>query len=170
MLQLDQLQTLKGTKFNLYVFVRFAPSWFLTFFVVRRRRRNDITIYSLDMHPSDGYTFIAASGLGDVRQFDMRMIRAFSANAYVNIYKNWEIPGENHPCTGCSFSASGDEVVATFLNDFIYLFDARRNYEKEYNITKETAEMITTRAVAKNSRVRIPKVPEDQWFVLSILK
>lgn len=129
----------------------------------RRRRRSDATVYCVEMHPSDGQTFIASSGLGDVRLFDIRMIRAFSADSYVNIFRNWELPAETHPATGCAFSSDGTEIVATFLNDFIYTFDVTRNYEREYNLTGEVAAKLAARAEESRSKARIPKVPEQEW-------
>eukprot|EP01122_Echinamoeba_exundans_P004322 TRINITY_DN1433_c0_g1_i1.p1 TRINITY_DN1433_c0_g1~~TRINITY_DN1433_c0_g1_i1.p1 ORF type:complete len:388 (+),score=55.43 TRINITY_DN1433_c0_g1_i1:815-1978(+) len=122
----------------------------------------DTTVYCVDMHPSDGYSFIASSALGDVRLFDLRMIRAFHANSYVNIFKNWELPGEAHPVTGCAFSHDGSEVVATILSDYIYTFDTRKNFEQEYGLNGQKGEKLSSWAAARQSRQRIPKVPEEE--------
>jgi WD40 repeat protein len=116
------------------------------------------------MHPNDGYSFIASSALGDVRLYDLRMIRAFHANSYVNVFKNWELPGDAHPITGCAFSQDGSEVVATILNDFIYTFDVRKNYEQEYGLNGQKGEKISSWAAARKSRLRIPKVAEEEWY------
>jgi hypothetical protein len=37
----------------------------------------------------------------------------------------------SYEVTGCVFSADGTEIVATLLNDYIYVFDVNRNYLNE---------------------------------------
>ncbi|KAN0034068.1 hypothetical protein ACTFIV_000551 [Dictyostelium citrinum] len=93
------------------------------------------TIFSVEYHPYDGYSFITASSDGTVRLFDQRMIPNYSSDSFVNIYRNIEtpFPSENE-ATGCAFSKNGNEIVVTYLNDNVYLYDLKKNYSKEYSL------------------------------------
>jgi WD40 repeat protein len=102
-------------------------------------RRYGYDLYSVDIHPLNGNQIIVGSAMGDVRLFDIRKIADYNALDYVNIYKNVtlkgnEVQSESNDVTGCQFSYNGKQIVATFLNDLIYVFDTEQNYSKEYNI------------------------------------
>ncbi|KAM9961690.1 hypothetical protein ACTFIR_004548 [Dictyostelium discoideum] len=93
------------------------------------------TIFSVEYHPFDGYSFITASSDGTVRLFDQRMIPNHSSESFVNIYRNIEAPFPSEDeATGCAFSKNGNEIVVTYLNDNIYLYDLKKNYSKEYSL------------------------------------
>jgi len=101
----------------------------------RRRIPSSVTLYSVDFHPYDGNTFIVGSVDGNVRHFDLRMITDYSPDSYTNIYRNLKITSHpNCEVTGSVFSRSGSEIVATSLNDYIYLYDTAKNFAKEYHV------------------------------------
>jgi len=103
--------------------------------VSRRRRLASSTLFSVDFHP-DGYHFIVGSAFGNVRLYDLRkIIEQNPAKSYLNIYRNMEIQYPNsNEITGCVFSKDGTEIVATALNNFIYVFDVNTNYAQLYNM------------------------------------
>jgi len=94
------------------------------------------TLFSVDMHPFDGHSFIVGSQDGKVRLFDLRMLRDHSSSSsYVNIYGNPRTcDGAPNEITGCVFSRDGTEIVGSYLNDFIYVWDVSMNFEKEFGI------------------------------------
>jgi len=57
------------------------------------------------------------------------------AKSYINVYRNFDLqyPTSNE-ITGCVFSKDGTEIVATALNNFIYVFDVNTNFAKLYNM------------------------------------
>jgi len=104
-----------------------------------RRITSEVSLFSVDFHPTDGHSFIVGSGFGDVRLYDLRKIETNPAKCYVNMYRNWDIP---YPCfgyeiTGCVFSKNGSEIVATALEDYIYVFDTNTNFAKIYNLNND---------------------------------
>jgi len=84
------------------------------------------TLYQVDFHPRDGNTFIVSSALGDVRKYDMRMTSQ-DPMGYTAIFVADEHIASRCEVTGCRFSKDGSEIVATYLNNHIYVFDANHS-------------------------------------------
>lgn len=86
-------------------------------------------LYSVEFHPTDPYAFIVSSeGDGNVRRFDLRYIREAMPASYTNIYRNTACT-EPIQCMGCTYSARGDLVAASYLGtEDIYCFDADAHY------------------------------------------
>ncbi|EGG21339.1 WD40 repeat-containing protein [Cavenderia fasciculata] len=98
-------------------------------------KKQSTTIFTVEFHPNDGYSFITSSSDGSVRLFDLRLIQDYSSNSFVNIYRNLHKPWPTvNECTGCVFSKDGTEILATYLSDDIYLYDIQRNVCKELNL------------------------------------
>ncbi|GAM16923.1 hypothetical protein SAMD00019534_000980 [Acytostelium subglobosum LB1] len=79
------------------------------------------TVFSVDYHPLDGYTFATATSDGAVRLFE-------------NLRKPLQNDGSSYETTGCVFSNNGDELLATNSSDSLYLYDVKRNFAKEFNL------------------------------------
>jgi WD40 repeat protein len=87
-------------------------------------------LYSVNWHPINEFLFIVSSSAGDVRLFDMRKIDVNPNNCYVNIYS---FNAKLADISGCAFSKDGTEIIATCLDDNIYLFDTDANFEEYYD-------------------------------------
>lgn len=112
----------------------FRDSLVLDYRLDKLNRHNKVpTLYSVDFHP-DGNRFIVGSSIGDVRLFDLRKIVDNPSKSCINIYKNYNIRPNQTEISGCVFSRDGSEIVATALNDFIYVWDIDKDYSKELNL------------------------------------
>jgi len=129
--------------------------------VSRPRRLSSPTLFSVDIHP-DGNRFIVGSAFGNVRLYDLRKIIEHNpAKSYINIYSNCENQ-PNHrylsnEITGCVFSKDGSEIVATQLNNFIYVFDVETNYSKVYNLDYFTTQPSNKRPKRRVSQETKPE-------------
>lgn len=86
-----------------------------------------VNLFSVDFHPRISNQFIVSSSLGDVRLFDLRMIRNYDSNCCVNKYTD----SYRMPMTGCKFSYDGSQIISTKLDKDIYLFDTQRKNGKK---------------------------------------
>jgi WD40 repeat protein len=81
-------------------------------------------LFDIDFHPEDGFSFVVGEAFGNARLFDLRKISNCNpSESFVNVYRNINSKFGNYEVTGCVFSNDGSEVVATYHNDSIYVFD-----------------------------------------------
>jgi len=92
------------------------------------------TLYSIDIHPLTGNQIIVSSSEGEVRSFDIRRVdRNKSSDSYVRVYNALENQASKKgycDVTGCRYSYDGSEIVATYLGEYIYLFDTEEGASK----------------------------------------
>lgn len=105
------------------------------------RARSTTVLYSVNWHPTNENLFIVSSSTGDVRLFDRRKMDHNPNKCYVNIYS---FNAKLADISGCAFSKDGTEILATCLDDNIYLFDIDANFEEFYDYRTGRPKSMTT--------------------------
>ena len=77
------------------------------------------SVYAVDWNRSKGYEFVAASGWGDLRVFDIRRGDGQVANDWRLLFKG----RDRDEVTGCAWSKDGRRLVGTWLNGSAYTFN-----------------------------------------------
>lgn len=91
-----------------------------------KQMRPFITLFDVCFHPKDPFKFVVASSAGDVRMFDLRMIREYDPSSHINIYRSDLHEDE---ITGCGFSTDGNEIITSRIDNDLYLYDTNMNFE-----------------------------------------
>jgi WD40 repeat protein len=76
-------------------------------------------VYAVDWNRRTGTEFVAASGWGDLRVYDIRKGDSLVAGAFVRLFKGLD----SHEATGCAWSKDGRRLVGSWQGGRAYTFD-----------------------------------------------
>lgn len=76
-------------------------------------------VYAVDWNRATGTEFVAASGLGDLRIFDIRKGDCQDAGSFTLAFRGLD----DSEATGCAWSRDWRRLVGTWLGGWLYTFD-----------------------------------------------